>query len=269
MLLNLFSVCYCSIPVLLHLEADQLRNQMLEKRCFFGFKEMALKFWPTYRFLRETYDADGNRVYNDEKARIPSWCDRILWRTFPDTEIEPVEYDSVPSVDTSDHVPVFALFKMQTRISPYLVTSIFGKKVDIYGAIVIKDLKAVVTEPTEDKNKKKPRTPSPFIKFYAPWLPKKSHTPIAQRTFSPSWSNLEFLVVNVFSKEYFETQHVLCEIVSSSDNSVVGKTAQSLGQSVISMKGTTGPYPKHFNEPLVNYGGPTGHLSGSIHFAKR
>jgi len=260
--------------------SDQLMKQMTENRAFYGFKEMIIKFWPTYRFLRQIYDSDGNRVYNDEKARIPSWCDRILWKVFPGIDIEPKEYDSVPTIDTSDHVPVFASFNITARISPRILHSIFGKanhsSESIVGSILFTDLKAVIVNSdeataSEDKTKEKKKTtkPSPIVRFHASWLQSKSQTPQSQKTFSPNWSGLEYVVLNVPNKEYFETEHLLCEMFSYNENPVVvrtGKTVQVLGQAVISMRGTTGLFPKQFNEPLINCGGAVGYISGAVHF---
>ena len=41
---------------------------------------------------------------------MPSWCDRILWRSYPDTEITNTSYGCNTEVTTSDHKPVFASF---------------------------------------------------------------------------------------------------------------------------------------------------------------
>lgn len=49
---------------------------MSEGSAFHGFLEGAITFIPTYRVLR---DRDG---YSEEKMRIPSWTDRVLWKRF-------------------------------------------------------------------------------------------------------------------------------------------------------------------------------------------
>ncbi|KAK2959414.1 hypothetical protein BLNAU_5723 [Blattamonas nauphoetae] len=44
---------------------------------FLGFHEGPITFLPSYKMLKGT-----NKYYkNDEKPRVPSWCDRVLWTT--------------------------------------------------------------------------------------------------------------------------------------------------------------------------------------------
>lgn len=64
--------------------------------------EAPLNFRPTYKFAvgSNSYDSGG-------KNRIPSWTDRIL---YIDSKMHCFEYDSDPSIMTSDHKPVYASF---------------------------------------------------------------------------------------------------------------------------------------------------------------
>jgi len=45
--------------------------------------------------------------------RIPSYTDRILWKA--SSAIELLRYDSVESVKSSDHRPVYATFKVKIK----------------------------------------------------------------------------------------------------------------------------------------------------------
>ncbi|KAJ5328982.1 hypothetical protein N7452_009372 [Penicillium brevicompactum] len=56
-------------------ENDQLNLQMVAGRAFQFYSEGPIEFPPTYKYDvgRDTYDTS-------EKARIPAWCDRVLWR---------------------------------------------------------------------------------------------------------------------------------------------------------------------------------------------
>ena len=55
-----------------------------------------------------------NLGYNP--ARIPSWCDRVLWRSYPECPCELSFYRSETRVDTSDHAPVCAAFEVRVML---------------------------------------------------------------------------------------------------------------------------------------------------------
>ena len=52
--------------------------------------------------------------YNPQ--RIPSWCDRVLWRSYPMCSCEQTAYRAVPYVDTSDHTPVASTFAVRVML---------------------------------------------------------------------------------------------------------------------------------------------------------
>eukprot|EP00178_Gracilaria_changii_P016565 TRINITY_DN47786_c0_g1_i1.p1 TRINITY_DN47786_c0_g1~~TRINITY_DN47786_c0_g1_i1.p1 ORF type:complete len:742 (+),score=82.08 TRINITY_DN47786_c0_g1_i1:168-2393(+) len=86
-------------------EADQLLQEMDAGRVFQGFSEGKTDFPPTYRYER------GSRRYSSVKMRIPSYCDRILYRSLPGCNLELDQYCSADEIITSDHSPVFANFR--------------------------------------------------------------------------------------------------------------------------------------------------------------
>lgn len=58
------------------LQYDQLRKQQRESKAFVGFKEGNISFVPSYK-----YDVGTVGIWDSsEKARTPSWCDRVLWK---------------------------------------------------------------------------------------------------------------------------------------------------------------------------------------------
>ena len=57
------------------LEKDQLRCQMDAEKVFKGWQEAKIDFAPTYK-----YDYGSDVYDSSEKARIPAWCDRVLWQ---------------------------------------------------------------------------------------------------------------------------------------------------------------------------------------------
>ncbi|KAK5969127.1 hypothetical protein GCK32_006918 [Trichostrongylus colubriformis] len=91
---------------------DQLREQQSKGQVFVGFQEPEiLPFRPTYK-----YDVGTSTWDSSEKARVPAWCDRILWWTRdPDTSLKVSHYESVDWIIISDHKPVRAAFKLGVR----------------------------------------------------------------------------------------------------------------------------------------------------------
>jgi len=85
---------------------DQLGLQMRGGFAFRGFLEGELGFRPTYKFDSKQKDAYDR----SEKARIPAWTDRVLFRSrrAQPRDIELHYYASIDELNTSDHRPVLA-----------------------------------------------------------------------------------------------------------------------------------------------------------------
>ncbi|KAB8202267.1 SacI homology domain-containing protein [Aspergillus parasiticus] len=80
---------------------DQLNLQMLAGKAFPFYTEGLIAFPPTYK-----YDIDSDTYDTSEKARIPAWCDRILWRG---SCLRQIDYNTA-KLRFSDHRPVRAAF---------------------------------------------------------------------------------------------------------------------------------------------------------------
>ncbi|KAL3463760.1 SacI homology domain-containing protein [Aspergillus heterothallicus] len=80
---------------------DQLNLQMLAGRAFQFYNEGIVDFPPTYK-----YDVGKDTYDTSEKARIPAWCDRVLWKG-PD--LRQLDYNAA-NIQLSDHRPVWARF---------------------------------------------------------------------------------------------------------------------------------------------------------------
>jgi phosphatidylinositol-bisphosphatase len=77
-------------------------------KVFREFNEGPVKFPPTYK-----YDISSDEYDTSEKARTPSYTDRILWRSiFPDIRTKQLYYGRA-EVKTSDHRPVSAIFDVE------------------------------------------------------------------------------------------------------------------------------------------------------------
>lgn len=70
--------------------------------------EGEINFPPTYKYDKRSQIYDSSK-----KQRVPSWCDRILWKRNPKVFLQ--YFDSIQSIDFSDHRPVFAQFEIYTN----------------------------------------------------------------------------------------------------------------------------------------------------------
>ncbi|KAJ5555458.1 hypothetical protein N7461_003928 [Penicillium sp. DV-2018c] len=80
---------------------DQLNLQMVAGRVFQFYSEGPINFPPTYK-----YDVGRDNYDTSEKARIPAWCDRVLWRG---ANLRQTHYQTA-DLRVSDHRPVWAAF---------------------------------------------------------------------------------------------------------------------------------------------------------------
>lgn len=74
------------------------------------FSEMPLEFAPTYKF-----DIGTSTYDTSEKMRVPAYTDRILYRS---STVTPLAYDSIKSLQHSDHFPIFAQFELEADLEP-------------------------------------------------------------------------------------------------------------------------------------------------------
>ena len=88
---------------------DQLQMAQADNRVLYGFKEPPITFAPTFKVDRGT-----RHSYN--RMRVPSWCDRILLHSLPSCSATSLSYNSVDSILTSDHVPIYATWKVKVPI---------------------------------------------------------------------------------------------------------------------------------------------------------
>lgn len=80
------------------LSGDQLTNEKSKGNVFKDFEEAPIHFNPTYK-----YDIGTDNYDSSEKQRVPSWTDRILWKSRTPESVQCLEYNSVPALKGSDH----------------------------------------------------------------------------------------------------------------------------------------------------------------------
>nr|XP_022287474.1 type II inositol 1,4,5-trisphosphate 5-phosphatase-like [Crassostrea virginica] len=88
---------------------DQLHQQIGITDVFRGYKEGNINFCPTYKYKTGSNDWHASK----QRPRIPSWCDRILYKG---EGIKQVDYRSHLVDCVSDHKPVTSLFKIKVKV---------------------------------------------------------------------------------------------------------------------------------------------------------
>ncbi|GJJ76969.1 inositol polyphosphate 5-phosphatase INPP5B/F [Entomortierella parvispora] len=106
---------------------DQLASQRSLFKAFSEFEEHPISFHPTYK-----YDVGTSIWDSSEKRRVPSYTDRILWRSKDTSEdsAKPLFYRSTMELTLSDHKPVSAMFRLKVK------TLLHDKQAEVFQAIV-------------------------------------------------------------------------------------------------------------------------------------
>lgn len=89
------------------LRYDQLTQEINTGVVFQGFREPTLKFRPTYK-----YDNNTDSYDTSEKARTPSWTDRIVYKG---SNLHPLAYSDAHLI-ISDHRPVYAAYRARITL---------------------------------------------------------------------------------------------------------------------------------------------------------
>uniref|UniRef100_A0A8C4X5P1 phosphatidylinositol-3,4,5-trisphosphate 5-phosphatase n=1 Tax=Erpetoichthys calabaricus TaxID=27687 RepID=A0A8C4X5P1_ERPCA len=217
------------------LKVDQLNLEREKNKVFLRFAEEDITFPPTYRYERGSRDT---YVWQKQKptgmrTNVPSWCDRILWKSYPETHIVCNSYG--------------ILINVSSDVKPYL------KKLGIqmYSPKSIK-LAANTTEANS------------HLFFFCFTEFKKSYENDTQ-----SSDNINFLKVGWSSKqlttlkpilsdiEYLQDQHLLLTV-----KSVDGY--ESYGECVLALKSMIGSTAQQFHTYLSHRGEETGNIRGSM-----
>lgn len=92
-------------------KTDQLQDELDERNgAFRGYREGKITFYPTYKYDKGTSNYDTS-----EKQRVPSWTDRVLYKSKNPREFKQLNYNSPMDIFVSDHKPVYLTFKSRVK----------------------------------------------------------------------------------------------------------------------------------------------------------
>ncbi|KAM3935539.1 phosphatidylinositol 3,4,5-trisphosphate 5-phosphatase 2 [Leptodactylus fuscus] len=239
------------------LKVDQLNLEKEKNKIFLRFSEEEITFPPTYRYERGSRDTYVWHKHKPTGVRtnVPSWCDRILWKSYPETHIICNSYGCTDDIMTSDHSPVFASFEVG-------VTSQFVSKKGLLkpseqAYIEFESIEAIVKTASRTKF---------FIEFYSGCLEEYKKS---SENDSQSIDNVNFLKVQWSSRqlptlrpilseiEYLQDQHLLLTVKSMDGY-------ESYGECVIALKSMIGSTSQQFLTYLSHRGEETGNIRGSM-----
>lgn len=239
------------------LRVDQLNLEREKHKVFLRFSEEEISFPPTYRYERGSRDtyAWHKQKPTGVRTNVPSWCDRILWKSYPETHINCNSYGCTDDIVTSDHSPVFGAFEV--GVTSQFVSKKGLSKPSDQAYIEFESVEAIVKTASRTKF---------FIEFYSTCLEeyKKSFENDAQ-----SSDNINFLKVQWSSRqlptlkpilseiEYLQDQHLLLTVKSLDGY-------ESYGECVIALKSMIGSTAQQFLTFLSHRGEETGNIRGSM-----
>uniref|UniRef100_A0A8C7BMY8 phosphatidylinositol-3,4,5-trisphosphate 5-phosphatase n=1 Tax=Neovison vison TaxID=452646 RepID=A0A8C7BMY8_NEOVI len=239
------------------LRVDQLNLEREKHKVFLRFSEEEISFPPTYRYERGSRDtyAWHKQKPTGVRTNVPSWCDRILWKSYPETHIICNSYGCTDDIVTSDHSPVFGTFEV--GVTSQFISKKGLSKTSDQAYIEFESIEAIVKTASRTKF---------FIEFYSTCLEeyKKSFKNDAQ-----SSDNINFLKVQWSSRqlptlkpiladiEYLQDQHLLLTVKSMDGY-------ESYGECVVALKSMIGSTAQQFLTFLSHRGEETGNIRGSM-----
>ncbi|XP_078403710.1 phosphatidylinositol 3,4,5-trisphosphate 5-phosphatase 2A-like isoform X1 [Cetorhinus maximus] len=235
------------------LSVDQLNLEQEKRKVFLKFYEEEITFPPTYRYERNARDVYSWQKHKTTGVRInvPSWCDRVLWKSYPETYNQCTSYGCTDDIMTSDHSPIFSTFEIG-------VTSQFVSKKGPCNSsgqacIEFEIIEAIVKTTCKTKF---------FIEFHSSCLEefKKSLDNGTQLCIKHGFLRVEWaahqlpMLSPILSDiEYLQDQHLLLTIKSTDGY-------ESYGECCIALKPLIGNTPQRFETGLSHLGDESGSI---------
>ncbi|XP_072293210.1 inositol polyphosphate phosphatase-like 1b isoform X2 [Eucyclogobius newberryi] len=236
--------------------ADQLTRERLKRKCFLNFKEEKISFPPTYRYERGSRNCYLWQKYKTSGVRVnvPSWCDRILWKSYPETYITCTAYGCTDDIFSSDHSPVFATF--QVGVTPHFVSR-KDKRTSIEKAWIELEVVEVIVKTSSKATF--------FIEYYSPCLEetRRSCENDSQSCDVPGFLKLGWSfkqlpkLFPIFSDmEYLQDQHLLLSVKSCDG-------FESYGECCVALRSVIGA-SEQFETFLSHRGEEMGSIRGRV-----
>ncbi|XP_041930599.1 inositol polyphosphate phosphatase-like 1b isoform X1 [Alosa sapidissima] len=236
--------------------ADQLTRERHRRKAFFNFKEEKITFPPTYRYERGSRDCYLWQKYKTSGVRInvPSWCDRVLWKSYPETHIVCTSYGCTDDIFTSDHSPVFATFQVGLT-SPFFRADSNPSVEKAW--IEVESVEAIVKTASKAKF---------FIEFQSLCLEevRRSSENDSQSCEVPGFLKLGWLAKQlpklqpiVSDMEYLRDQHLLLSVKSCDG-------FESYGECCVALRSLIGSVAEPFETFLTHRGEEIGSIRGRV-----
>ncbi|XP_078522146.1 phosphatidylinositol 3,4,5-trisphosphate 5-phosphatase 1 [Lissotriton helveticus] len=235
---------------------DQLTLERRERKVFLFFDEEEITFAPTYRYERLTRE---KYAYTKQKAtsikyNLPSWCDRVLWKSYPEVHVLCQSYGCTNDIMTSDHSPVFATFEVGVTSQYVSKNSAGADLTDSQGQIELLNCSALL------QTKSKTRF---YLEFHSSCLENFVKTSEGENQelhdgeLTVKFEALPKLTPIISDLGYLLDQHILVCIKSSDSD-------ESYGEGCIALRVHATESLVAFSSPLTHHGELTGHFHGDI-----
>ncbi|XP_054979402.1 phosphatidylinositol 3,4,5-trisphosphate 5-phosphatase 1 isoform X2 [Sorex araneus] len=234
---------------------DQLLQERREQKVFLHFEEEEITFAPTYRFERLTRD---KYAYTKQKAtgmkyNLPSWCDRVLWKSYPQVHVLCQSYGCTSDIMTSDHSPVFATF--EAGVTSQFVSKNDPGTADSQGQIEF--LRCFATLKTKSQTKFYLEFHSSCLESFVKSQEGENEEGSEGELVVRFGETLPKLTPIISDPEYLLDQHILISIKSSDSD-------ESYGEGCIALRLEATEIPLPIHTPLTHHGEMTGHFRGEI-----
>nr|XP_030128321.3 phosphatidylinositol 3,4,5-trisphosphate 5-phosphatase 2-like [Taeniopygia guttata] len=238
------------------LAVDQLNLEREKNKVFLRFSEGDISFPPTYRYERGTRDTYVWQKSKPTGVRInvPSWCDRILWKSHPETHVVCNSYGCTDDIVTSDHSPVFATFEVGV-MSQFVPKEAPGSSPEALACIEWESVEVILKTTSRSKC---------YIEFHSYCLEEVQRS--GENTFQNcdipgflklGWSSKHLPVLNPIlpDLEYLGDQHLLLSFKGV-------ESCESYGECCLALRSAIGSTARQFETFLFHRGEETGSVRG-------